>query len=287
MFHWISWNPPREIFYLPIIHHPITWYGAILALGCIVGYAILSSLYRHFVDNLSIAGSSKLIVRLHVKEFCEAISMYCLFGILMGARIGHILFYENINEYVLDPLRIFMIWEGGISSHGAIAGAGIAIGCYLYRLGERSRISFTQLADLLVIPVTLGMAFVRFGNFINQEAVGFYTSLPWGVIFENPLAIDGGIPRHPVQIYEALGYIGLFYFLRKLYMRNISLLSPGKIVSLFLILGFTIRFFLEYLKEEPLHYLYLNIGQWLSIPFIIIGALTFIFQRNFLEIKNG
>lgn len=287
MISWISWNPPREMFYLPIIHHPMTWYGAILALGCTMGYAILSSLYRHyFVQNISETDSSERIVELQVKQFCEAISMYCLFGILMGARIGHILFYESIHEYVLYPLRIFMVWEGGISSHGAIVGLAISIWCYLYRSRNTYRMSFAQAADLLVIPVTLGMAFVRLGNFINQEVVGIYTSLPWGIIFENPLALDGGIPRHPVQIYEAVGYLGLFYFLRKLYMRNVSTLSPGKIASLFLIVGFTIRFFLEYLKEEPLHYLYLNIGQWLSIPFIIIGGFRFLYQRKALLAKG-
>lgn len=287
MFHWISWNPPREIFYLPLIHHPITWYGAILALGCLVGYAILSSLYRHYLlHKLSNPGSSEPVVELQVKEFCEAISMYCLVGIVMGARMGHILFYENIDEYLLYPLRIFMIWEGGISSHGAIAGASVAIWCYLYRFRDRHQVSFAQIADLLVIPITLGMAFVRLGNFMNQEAVGIYTTLPWAIIFESPLAIDGAIPRHPVQLYEAASYVGLFYFLRKLYLKKLFALSPGKIASLFLLVGFTIRFFLEYLKEEPSRYLHLNMGQWLSIPFIIIGGFTFIFQKNSLQIKN-
>lgn len=287
MFHWISWNPPREIFYLPLIRHPITWYGAILALGCLVGYAIVSSLYRHYLlHKLSNAASSEPVVDLQVKEFCEAISIYCLVGIVMGARMGHILFYENIHEYVRYPLRIFMIWEGGISSHGAIVGAAIAICCYLYRLGNKSCISFAPMADLLVIPITLGMAFVRLGNFINQEAVGVYTTLPWAIIFESPLAIDGAIPRHPVQLYEAASYVGLFYFLRKLYQKNLFALSPGKIASLFLLVGFTIRFFLEYLKEEPLRYLHLNIGQWLSIPFIIIGSVIFLYQGKALLAKG-
>lgn len=110
VFSWISWNPRREIFYLPFIDHPITWYGAILAMGCGVGYATLCSLYRqYYTQNLYKSASSKLSLQLRVKEFCEAISMYCLFGVLMGARLGHIFFYENIHEYVRYPLRIFMI----------------------------------------------------------------------------------------------------------------------------------------------------------------------------------
>lgn len=284
---WLSWNPSREIFYIPIIHHPITWYGVILALGCGIGYRIVATLYRHyFINNLANANISKSSIQLRIQEFCEAISMYCLFGILLGARIGHILFYEKIHEYVLYPLRILMIWEGGISSHGAIVGAVISIASYLYRSQDINKISFIQATDLLVIPLTLGMAFVRVGNFINQEAVGVYTSLPWGIIFENPFVIESGIPRHPVQIYEAIAYVGLFYSLYKLYRKNISLLSPGKITSLFLSVCFTMRFLLEYLKEEPSHYLHLNMGQWLSVPFIIIGGFILIFRKNLIELKN-
>ncbi|MGL4348191.1 MAG: prolipoprotein diacylglyceryl transferase [Chlamydiales bacterium] len=287
MISWLSWNPSRVIFYLPIIHHPITWYGVILALGYGIGYRILAILYRHYsVNNVAKTNVSELSTQLRTQEFCEAISMYCLFGILLGARIGHILFYENIHEYVLYPLRIFMTWKGGISSHGAIVGAAISIASYLYRSQNTKKISFLQATDLLVIPLTLGMAFVRLGNFINQEAVGVYTSLPWGIVFENPFIIESVIPRHPVQIYEAIAYVGLFYFLYKLYRKNMSLLSPGKITSLFLSLCFTMRFLLEYLKEEPLHYLNLSMGQWLSIPFIIIGAFILIFQKNFVELKN-
>lgn len=287
MLNWISWNPSRELFYLPIIHHPITWYGVILAFGCGIGYRILSALYQqYFVNIVSQKSDSKHSIQLHIQEFCETVSIYCLFGILLGARIGHILFYENIREYLLHPLRFFMIWEGGISSHGVIVGIAISIACYVYRSQDTHKISFTQMADLLVVPLTLGMAFVRLGNFINQEGVGIYTSLPWGIIFENPFAITSGIPRHPVQIYEALAYMGLFYCLYKLYRKNISLLSPGKITALFLSVGFTMRFLLEYLKEEPLHYFYLNMGQWLSIPFIIIGSFLLILQKDFLAIKK-
>lgn len=287
MLFWISWNPPREIFYLPIIHHPVTWYGAILAVGCGLGYYILSALYRHcFLHHFSPSHLSADGLQQRTQEFCEAISMYCLVGILLGARIGHILFYEPIREYLLHPLRIFMIWEGGISSHGAIVGATISIGCYLYRSQDTNKISFMQMTDLLAIPMTLGMTLVRFGNFINQEAVGICTFLPWAIIFENPLGVEGGIPRHPVQLYEAMGYVVLFYCLYKLYRKKISLLFPGKITILFLIICFTMRFCFEYLKEDPACYLHLNTGQWLSIPFILLGGLLFLRQKMVLRAKD-
>lgn len=215
-----------------------------------------------------------------MKEFCESLSTYCLVGILIGARLGHIFFYESIYKYIMNPLRIFMIWEGGISSHGAIIGVGIAAWYYLYRLQSKNKISFLQVADLLAVPIMLGMAFVRFGNFINQEAIGIYTSLPWGIVFESPLYSNGGIPRHPVQIYEAITYASLFYFLRRLYIKNNPLSNSGKIMALFLTLGFSIRFFLEYLKEDPIGYLQLNIGQWLSIPFILIGVAGFLYRKK-------
>lgn len=279
MFSWLSWNPSKEIFYLPIVHHPVSWYGAILALGCAVGYTLLISLYKHYLTQ-NPAEVRKPTIQLQVKEFCESISTYCLFGILIGARLGHLFFYESVYEYIMNPLRIFMIWEGGISSHGAIIGAGVAIWYYLYRCQSKNTMSFIQIADLLSIPIMLGMAFVRFGNFINQEAIGIYTLLPWGIIFESPLHSEGGIPRHPVQIYEAITYGSLFYFLRKLYIKNNLFSNPGKIMALFLTLGFSIRFFLEYFKEDPVGFLQLNTGQWLSIPFILIGAARFLYRRK-------
>lgn len=268
-----------------MVHHPVTWYGVILALGCGVGYTILTSLYKHYLMQ-NPSEITKPHTQLQVKEFCESISTYCLFGILIGARLGHIFFYERTYEYIMNPMRIFMIWEGGISSHGAIIGVGIAIWYYLYRLQNKNKMSFIQLADLLSIPIMLGMAFVRFGNFINQEAIGIYTSLPWGIVFESPLYSDGGIPRHPVQIYEAITYASLFYFLRRLYIRNSLVSNSGTIVALFLTLGFSIRFFLEYLKEDPIGYLQLNIGQWLSIPFILIGGIGFLYRKKVLLAKE-
>lgn len=285
MIGWLSWNPSKEIFYLPLIHHPITWYGIILALGCAVGYTILNSLYEHYLTQ-NPSKVTKPNIQLQVKEFCESISTYCLVGIIIGARLGHILFYESVYEYITSPARIFMIWEGGISSHGAIVGVGIAIWYYLYRLRSKNKMSFLQAADLLTIPIMLGMAFVRFGNFINQEAIGIYTSLPWGIVFESPLHSDGGIPRHPVQIYEAITYAGLFYFLRRLYIKNNPASNSGKIAALFLSLGFTIRFFLEYLKEDPMCYLQLNVGQWLSIPFILIGGIGFLYRKKASSAKE-
>ena len=288
MLNWILWNPSREVFYLPLIHHPITWYGVILALGCGIGYRILGALYQQYLVIVAAQriNSTKYSIPVQVQEFCETLSIYCLSGILLGARLGHILFYENIREYLLHPLRIFMIWEGGISSHGVIVGMAVSIMCYLYRSHQTHTVSFAQIADLLVIPLTLGMAFVRLGNFINQEGVGTYTSLPWGVIFQNPLAVTGGIPRHPVQIYEAVVYAALFSCLYKLYRKHISLLSPGRITAFFLSIGFTVRFFLEYLKEETFYYFHLTMGQWLSIPFILIGGLWLIRCKNFRVIKE-
>lgn len=279
MFSWLSWNPSKAIFYLPLIHHPVTWYGIILALGCVIGYTHLTSLYkRYLIQNPS--GITKPSIQLQIKEFCENLSTYCLFGIIIGARLGHILFYENVYEYITSPTRIFMVWEGGISSHGAIIGVGIALWYYLYRTRSKNKMSFLQAADLLSIPLILGMAFVRCGNFINQEAIGIYTTVPWGIIFESPLYSKGGIPRHPVQIYEAITYASLFYFLRILYLKKDGVFTPGKIAALFLIVGFSARFFLEYLKEDTLIYFHLNIGQWLSIPFILIGGIGFLYQRK-------
>jgi prolipoprotein diacylglyceryl transferase len=190
--------------------------------------------------------------------------------------LGHFLFYEKPEEYLLHPLEIFKIWEGGLASHGAVL--GIILGVFLFQrksLSFTSSLNWLRLLDFISIPAALCGFWIRIGNFFNQEVLGKATQLPWGVIFGHP--VDHQLlqePRHPVQIYEALFYLGVFYFLWRLSLKPYFLKSSGKLIGLFLILVFGFRFFVEYVKMEQsqlVSFSFLTMGQILSIPVVFLG----------------
>ncbi|GAB4190613.1 MAG: hypothetical protein Tsb0015_12020 [Simkaniaceae bacterium] len=209
--------------------------------------------------------------------FGEKISLYFLMGTVLGARLGHILFYEKLQPFLAEPLRILKTWEGGLSSHGAAIGILIALGFFLLRHRKNFSISFLTILDMAVIPVSLAGAFIRIGNFINQEILGTFTECPWGIIFGHPA--DGGlpIPRHPAQLYESVSYFAVFFLLWVIYRNKDFRRLQGKIFGLFLILVFSLRFGIEFLKEEQSMLLsqgaFLVMGQYLSIPLIVLGLI--------------
>ena len=136
---------------------------------------------------------------------------------------------------------------------------------------------------MLTIPVALTCGFIRIGNFINQEIVGTPTSLPWGVVFGHPVDGSGSIPRHPVQLYEALGYFVLFYFLLRVWQTKKESIKTGLLSGLFFTILFTFRFFIEFFKESQgqlIENSSLQTGQLLSIPCIIIGITLLFYSRN-------
>jgi len=169
-----------------------------------------------------------------------------------------------------NPIEILYVWEGGLASHGAAI--GILTALFLY--ARKINVPFLWILDRVVIVVALSGFFIRMGNFFNSEIYGVETTLPWGVIFVRG-SEHNTVPSHPTQIYEALSYLAIFvvlhfYFL-KIRMKELN----GKIFGLFLILLFTARFLIEFLKNSQEDFekgMVLNMGQWLSIPFILIGA---------------
>jgi prolipoprotein diacylglyceryl transferase len=187
-------------------------------------------------------------------------------GTIIGARLGHVLLYQP-DYYLAHPWEILMIWEGGLASHGGFAGVLIAL--YLY-LKKHRDMSFLQLADRLAAPCLLAAAMIRIGNFFNSEIIGTPSTLPWAVVFAR---VDP-LPRHPAMLYEALAYFVVFCALYVAYWKTPIIKYPGRTLGISLATCFLARFLIEFAKENQVSFenqLPLNMGQLLSIPFILAG----------------
>jgi len=196
----------------------------------------------------------------------EQLTTWTIVGLVIGARLFHIFFYD-LPLYLAHPLDVFKIWEGGLASHGGVVGALLAL--TLFARGHK--IAALKLVDLIApLGVLLG-AFIRLGNFMNQEILGAPARLPWAVIFGHP--IDGSlpIPRHPVQLYEAVLYMGIFLLAWNLWRRAQS--HVGFVTGLVLSLAFSGRIIIEIFKE-PMSQVYeggVHMGAWLSVPIVLAG----------------
>lgn len=200
----------------------------------------------------------------------DRLLVYVVAGTLIGARFFDVVFYQHFREILRDPLACLYFWEGGLASHGGVC--GILVALYLFVKKERL-IGFLNLVDVLVIPACFAAVFIRFGNFINQEILGKPTELPFGIIFLHPADGSLPVPRHPVQLYEALFYLCLGAVLWK---AQKWIRIPGRLGALFFILCFGFRFLIEGLKEEQSAYFspdaLLTMGQALSVPLFLFGV---------------
>jgi prolipoprotein diacylglyceryl transferase len=244
----IEWNPSPEIF--PGTWLPVRWYGLLFASGFFFGYLIMLKIFKH----------EKLPVKL-----LDQLTTYMVIATIIGARLGHVLFYEPA-LYFSDPLEILKIWNGGLASHGAAIGILLA----LYIFSKKNKKPYFWILDRIVIVVALAGFFIRMGNLMNSEIFGEATTVPWAFIF---LDFDN-IPRHPTQIYEGLSYLAIAGYLYWYYWKTDGKPRPGYIFGMFLILLFTVRFLIEFVKEPQVSFetgMALNMGQWLSIPFVLVG----------------
>ena len=235
----------------------VRWYGVLFALGFFVGQIILTRIYVA-------EGKPAALV--------DVITFYMIIGTVVGARLGHCLFYEP-EIYLKHPLEILKIWHGGLASHGATAGILLA----LYLFSRREKLSYLWVLDRIVIVVGLGGAFIRLGNMMNSAIIGRPTNLPWGVVFpRNPDGLSL-VPRHPTPLYEA-GFCIVLVIGLYLIWRHYQAATPrGLTFGLFVVLLFGQRFLLEFLKENQVPFengLPLNMGQLLSIPLIIAGVVV-------------
>jgi prolipoprotein diacylglyceryl transferase len=247
----INWDINPEIF--RISSFAIRWYGLLFASSFFFGYIIMNRIFKN--EKLG-------------EEVLDRLTIYMVLGTIIGARLGHCLFYE-LDYYLQNPAEIFMVWHGGLASHGAAIGILMA----LWFFAKKERKDYTWILDRIVITVALSGFFIRMGNLMNSEIYGVETAASWGFVF---LRNYETVPKHPTQIYEALAYLAIFILLYKLYWQKKGEHYQGLLISLFLILVFTARFFIEFLKEDQVAFeatMKLNMGQLLSIPFVIIGIL--------------
>lgn len=233
----------------------IHWYGALFALAIMAGFQVMKSIYQR---------EDKPV------ESLDSLLMYAVIGIIVGARLFHVVFYDP-HYYLANPGEIIAVWKGGLASHGG--GLGVIIAVYFYT--KRHQINFMWLLDRLAIATALFGFFVRTANFFNSEILGKPSDVPWAVIFER---IDM-LPRHPVMLYEAFSYLAIFVLLFWLYRQTDIGKYKGLLLGLFLCLVFTARFVLEFFKVHQAEYsadFLINTGQLLSIPFLMVGIFLVI-----------
>lgn len=239
----------------------IRYYGLLFAMGFLIGYFIV----KHFF----------VYEKAPLNEI-DKMSMYIILGAVIGARLGHVFFYEP-QFYLKDPVQILMIWKGGLASHGGAI--GLIVGLWLYSKKSWNK-SLLHVMDRIAIPTALAGSFIRLGNLFNSEIYGHETDLPWGFIFVR----DGNtVPHHPTQIYESLAYFLIFVFLFVLYKRLKGVINRGLIVGWSLVLIFILRFFVEFIKNVQVDFetnMILNMGQILSIPFIIVGIILIVRSKK-------
>ena len=251
---YITWSPDPELIRIGSV--AIRWYGLLFALSFVFGYIIMLKFFRK-------EGIPDRVL--------DTLTTYMVIGTVVGARLGHCFFYEPA-YYLAHPVKILYVWEGGLASHGAAI--GILLALLLFSRSQKR--PFLWIIDRIVIVVALAGFCIRMGNLANSEIFGVPTTLPWGFLFEraaNPA--ERLLPRHPTQIYEGLSYLLIFVYLLWYYYRKKGAPVHGYMFGMFLILVFGMRFLIEFLKEPQVGFeqnMALNMGQLLSIPFILVGG---------------
>ena len=246
---YLTWNVDPEIFQLGPIGP--RWYGLFFALGFVMGYVVLLQIYRN---------------ERRQEENLSSLFTYVFLGTLIGARLGHVLFYQP-DYYLARPWEIPMIWQGGLASHGGFAGVMIALYLYFRKYRE---MSFLELGDRLALAALPAAGLIRLGNFFNSEILGVPTTLPWAIIF---IRVDP-MPRHPAMLYESLSYLLIFSAVYVAYWKTDIIKAPGRVLGWVLAISFAARFLIEFVKEEQVPFeelMLLNVGQLLSVPFIVLG----------------
>jgi len=266
----IDWAPSETLF--KIGSFGIHYYSLMFIIAFGLGYYLMKKIFDE--EKISL-------------EYLESLFIYMVLSILLGARLGDVFFYswDYYQDHLLEillPIRdtpngYTFTGFRGLASHGAVIGS--LLGLYLYKRKFKER-SLFWLLDRVTIPVAVGASFVRLGNFFNSEIVGKYSNSNFGVVFLNR---GENLPRHPAQLYEAVGYLILFFILRQVY-RTEKKKREGYLIGLFFVGMFTIRFLIEFIKEsqggfEEILGL-LSTGQWLSIPFVLFGILLMYRSRN-------
>ena len=270
----ITWNPSVGL-------GPFRWYGLCWLIGLALAYFIVKRLYKE----------QKI-----KDELFDPLFFYCFIGILLGARLGHCIFYQpqdfltswqgivemllpihfgNDGSWLGQTFGFFFTGYAGLASHGGTLGLIIALWLYV----KRTKLSIWTVLDNIAIATGTTACFIRLGNLMNSEIIGKVTDVPWAFIFEK---VDG-MPRHPGQLYEAIAYGILFLLMWWLHKKMPEKIGTGWYFGFCLTYIFTFRFLIEYIKEIQEAFeatLPLDMGQILSIPFIIIGLFCMFRKKN-------
>ncbi|MBV3635266.1 prolipoprotein diacylglyceryl transferase [Bacteroides cellulosilyticus] len=274
----INWNPDPELFNL-FGSFPIRYYGLLWGIGIVLACIIVQREYRD---------------RKISEDKFTPLFFYCVIGITLGARLGHCIFYDwgyyqnHLIEMIL-PIKQFpnegWKWIGyqGLASHGGTLGLIIALWLYC----RRTKMHYMDVLDMIAVATPICACFIRLANLMNSEIIGKPTDMPWAFVFEQ---VDM-LPRHPAQLYEAIAYFIFFLGMVYLYKKSDhgTKLHRGFFFGLCLTEIFTFRFFVEFLKENQVDFentMTLNMGQWLSIPFVIIGIYFMLLYGRKQTIKK-
>lgn len=265
----ITWDVSPVAFTLGPLS--VRWYGILFSGSFLISYIWLTKLFKQ----------EKVPVKI-----LDGLTTTMIIATVVGARLGHCLFYEP-DIYLKNPILILKIWEGGLASHGAAI--AIVIGMYLY--ARKTKIPMFWYLDRVVIFTALAGAFIRFGNLMNSEIFGTVTNLPWGFYFVRYYDPQMGVdPRHPTQLYESFSYLMIFIFLMSYYKRRLGKFANGQLFGFFLIMVFGMRFLIEFLKIPQVGFeqgMTLNMGQLLSIPFIILGITIIVLINRKKELPHS
>jgi prolipoprotein diacylglyceryl transferase len=260
----VTWDVDPTLF--TVLGREIRWYGLLWVIGLIVAVYIVQKIFKR--EDLP-------------EKWFDSLFVYMIVGIIVGARLGHCLFYEPA-YYLANPIEMFKVWEGGLASHGGVIGIIIAVWLYSRKV---TKLSMLWTFDRVMVPTGFTAAMIRFGNLMNHEIYGGPTDQPWGFRFVDNLYpwMNGAepiytVPSHPTQIYEALAYLVVFGITMYLYWRTNAKDRKGLITGVGILIIFLFRFFVEYIKEVQVdseiamrENTGLILGQWLSIPFILWG----------------
>lgn len=265
----VTWTVDPVLFSLGPVS--VRWYGMMFVVGFFIGYKIMERIFCH--EGVP-------------EKWLGILLIYVVIATIVGARLGHCLFYEW-DYFSKHPVEILYTWNGGLASHGGTIGLMIAVILFSVFTTKRNPL---WTFDRLVIPIALVGALIRMGNLMNHEIYGHPTDLPWGFRFvANVNAWMAGadpiytVPSHPTQIYEALCYLALFGLLMWMYWKKNAGERPGLIFGVFFVWLFTSRFLIEFIKNPQEAFevgMTLNMGQWLSLPFILMGIGLIIYSLN-------
>ncbi len=259
---YIEWGPQHYLF--KIGGFELRWYSLCFALAFYLGYKIVQGIFNK--EKIEESVLDKLL-------------MYMVLATVLGARLGHVLFYEGFSYIIANPIETFLPFRihpqfeftgfAGLASHGGAIGILIALYIFSKKVSKKPML---WILDRVAPSIALASCFIRTGNLMNSEIIGNPSEMPWAFVFTQ---IDN-VPRHPAQLYEAISYLIIFFILSQGLKKKNWLAYQGRLFGVMVLSIFTARFFIEYVKrsqggfEESLELF--TTGQWLSIPFILLGA---------------